>query len=249
MRRLSSSAGRAVIVLLCGSAAPALAAKDHRDHHHAFRCNGTFTRTFKDVVVPPNGVCVLTNSTVRDNVEVQKNAYFRADKTKIRGDVQGDRGQTVFINTGSSVGGDVEMHGGAQLFVYNSTVKHDIQAKNLTNEVELCGTTVSRGGVDVERLHGGGNEILIGDPLTVGCPGNTVARGSVKVEGNFTDVDFVILGNTISLGNLLVNDNTGTSDKVVQTNKGGKTLRCTGNTAPFVGGPNGTWASKQGQCS
>ena len=247
MRKLSLLVGTAVIVLLCGFAAAAQSAKD-RGRHDAFKCNGTLTGAFHDVVVPPNGVCVLTNSTVRENVEVRKNAYFQADNTKIRDDVRGDHAQTVFINTGSSVGGGVETRGGAQLFVYNATVKHDIRATNLTNKVEICGTTVSRGGVDIERLHGGGNEILIGDPLTVGCPRNTVSRESVKVEMNFTDVYFVIRGNTISHGNLLVTDNTGTSDKFVQTNNRGKTLNCTGNTAPFVGGPNGTWTRKRGQC-
>jgi hypothetical protein len=34
----------------------------------------------------------------------------------------------------------------------------------------------------------------------------------------------------------------------VQANNGGKTLKCKGNESPFVGGPNGTWQSKQGQC-
>ena len=47
---------------------------------------------------------------------------------------------------------------------------------------------------------------------------------------------------------MYVLDNAGPSDKFVQNNTGGKTLRCTGNQAPFVGAPNPGWQQYQGQC-
>jgi hypothetical protein len=243
MKNLSLLAGAAVIVVLCGFASTAPAAST------VFRCNGHFSGgRYQAVVVPANDVCVLTNSIVSGDVVPQHNAYFEADSAKIRGNVHGRRAQTIFINTGSRVGGDVLADGGAQLFVYNSTVGHSIGASSLTNEVEVCGNKVSSGSVDVEGLHGGGNEILIGDPAA-NCGANTISRGSLRVEDNFTDVYFAISGNRIRHGNLRVTHNTGTSEKLVQANNGGQTLKCSNNASPFAGHPNGTWASKQGQCS
>lgn len=252
MRKLSWLVGTAAAALLCGFASPALAAGG------ALNCNGTLTGSLSSgVVVPSNGSCVLNNATVPSDVNVGGNGYFEADNTKMLGNVLGDSAETVFIHDGSRVGGKVETLGGAQLFVYNSTVNNDIRAKNLTNKVEICGSTVSSGGIDVEGLHTGGpgDEILIGDPLTVGCPGNTVS-GGINVGSNFTDVYFAIRGNPLnsgnplSLGNLSVTDNTGTSDKFVQNNIGSQTLTltCSNNASPFVGGPSGTFGSILGQC-
>ena len=252
MRKLSWLVGTAAAGLLWGFASPALAAGG------ALNCNGTLTGSLSSgVVVPPNGSCVLNNATVPSDVNVGGNGYFEADNTKMLGNVLGDSAETVFIHDGSRVGGKVETLGGAQLFVYNSTVNNDIRAKNLTNKVEICGSTVSSGGIDVEGLHTGGpgDEILIGDPLTVGCPGNTVS-GGITVGSNFTDVYFAIRGNPLnsgnplSLGNLSVTDNTGTSDKFVQNNIGSQTLTltCSNNASPFVGGPSGTFGSILGQC-
>jgi hypothetical protein len=237
-----------VIVALLVGAGPALADDnndngDHNGNDEATQCNGTFTGvTFEDVVVPPNGVCVLSNSTVNGDVEVQKDAFFQATNTKIEGDVEGDQAQTVFIDTGSSAGA-VSGEETGQVFVFNATVNGGVQSDNGTNEVEVCGSTV-KGRIKVQDLHGGGNEILIGDP-TNSCSGNTAK--SVHVADNFTDVFFSIRGNTIS-GNITVSNNSGTSDKFVQNNNGGKTLECVGNASPFVGGPNGAWVSKEGQC-
>jgi hypothetical protein len=237
--------------LLCGFASPALAAGG------TLACNGTLTGSLSaGVVVPPNAVCVLTNATVPSDVNVEGNGYFEADNTKILGNVLGDHAETVYIHDGSRVGGKVETLGGAQLFVYNSAVNDDIRAENLTNKVEICGSTVSSGGIDVEGLHAGGpgDEILIGDPLTAGCPGNTVG-GGINVESNFTDVYFVIRGNALgsshplSRGNLSVTDNTGPSHKFVQSSGGQTlTLRCSNIGSPVVGGPSGTFWSIPGQC-
>jgi hypothetical protein len=112
--------------------------------------------------------------------------------------------------------------------------------------VQICGTAVQRGDVEVKKS---GTDILIGDPLTAGCPGNSVERGSVEVKENFTDVELVIRGNSIPRGNLEVIGNTGPSDKFVQSNTGGRKLRCIGNTPRFFGSPNPGWQRYEGQCS
>ena len=257
MRKLLMLFATALVALLWASAAPAMARdKEHggsSDHQkrgdngeHAFKCNGTITgQTIKsDLVVPPNGVCVLSNSTVLGGVDVHRNAYFESDNSTIKEDVQGDQAQTVFINTGSKVGDNVLGEQTAEVFVFNSTVG-GVSVERATDQAEVCGTTVNGRGIDIARS---GQDILVGDPLTAGCAGNTVSRGSVLIAQNSTNVELIVRGNSVPNGNMYILNNVGTSDKEVQTNTGGKTLKCTGNAAPFVGGPNGTWHSKHGQC-
>jgi hypothetical protein len=212
------------------------------------KCNGTFTGvTIKsDVEVPRGGGCTLINSTVKGGVEVEKNAYFQATGTSIRGDVAGDAAQTVFIDTGSTVAGDIVTDRTAQVFVFNSTINGSIGVFRATDTVDICGNTVKGEGIGVVRS---GRDILVGDPLTVGCAGNTVTRGDLVIAENNTDVELVVRGNAITRGSLYVLDNAGPSGKFVQSNTSGKALRCTGNKAPFTGARNSGWRQYQGQCS
>jgi hypothetical protein len=220
---------------------------DGRNRDRAVQCNGTFTGVTirSDVVVPPNKSCTLINSTVKGGVEVQKNAFFQASNTTITEDVEGDQALTVFINQGSRVGGNVVTNRTAQVFVFDSTVGGGIGVAYSTDRVNICGNTVNGAGIGVVRS---GRDIIVGDPLTVDCAGNSVPRGSVLIAQNNTDVELVVRGNSIPNGNLYVLDNKGPSDKFVQSNTGGKTIKCTGNDAPFVGAPNPGWQNYQGQC-
>lgn len=259
MRKLPALMAVALIALL-SAASTALAdgnenggrGDDHRGGndrgHQEFKCNGTFTGvTIKsDVEVPRDGSCTLIRSTVKGGVEVEKNAYFQATGTSIRDDVVGDGALTVFIDTGSTVGGDVLTDKTAQVYAFDSTINGSIAVFRATDTVDICGNTIKGEGIGVVRS---GRDILIGDPLTVGCGGNTVTRGSVLIAQNNTDVELVVRGNAITKGNMYVLDNAGPSDKFVQSNTGGKTLRCTGNQARFVGAPNPGWHQYQGQCS
>jgi hypothetical protein len=177
---------------------------------------------------------------------VQTGAYFQATNTSISKAVVGDHSQTVFIDTGSSVGGRISTDSTAQVFVYNATVNGSIGVTRSSTAVQVCGTTVKGSAFSVSQSR---RDILIGDPLTTDCPGNNVPNGSVALVANSTYVEFVVRGNTVSTGNLVVQNNVGISNKYVQNNTGGNTLKCVGNASPFVGSPNGTWLSKQGQCS
>jgi hypothetical protein len=251
MRKLLAFMAVALIAML-SAASTALAHDDGRGGndrgHQTFRCNGSYTgATIKsDVEVPRDGSCTLVNSTVKGGVEVEKNAYFQATGTSIREDVVGDAAQTVFIDTGSTVGGDIVTDKTAQVFAFNSTINGSIGVFRATDTVDICGNTVKGEGIGVVRS---GRDILIGDPLTVGCAGNTVTRGSVLIAENDTDVELVVRGNAVPKGSMYVLDNAGPSGKFVQGNTGGKTLRCTGNRAPFVGAPIPGWQQYQGQCS
>jgi hypothetical protein len=239
MRKLSIFPVVALIALLAISSPAAAGTK--------FQCEGVETGVTADhVVVPTDGACTLTGSTVTGNVYVGRNAYFEATNTDIAGKVSAYRSQTVFINTGSTVGGSVRTDKTVQVFVFNATVGGDIDVNRTTEVVQVCGTTVTSGDVEITRS---GLDLLFGDPATVDCAGNTVSEGNVEIEHNFTDVEFVVRGNTISIGDLEVNNNRGPVEKFVEDNTGGDELECFGNEEPFTAAGNTNWASQEGQCA
>jgi hypothetical protein len=241
MRKLFVLAGAAMLALLAFSSAAAA---------HSTSCNGTLTgQSIRgDLVVPDGGVCTIVNSTVGDDVWVGERAYFQATGSNIGDHVEGNRSQTIFIDTGTTVGGGVEANRTAQLFVFNSTIDGRVEAWRSTQAVQICGNTID-GKVHVHRS---GPDILIGDPLTVGCAGNMVTDGhSVDVEENTNDGpggEFVIRGNTIEGGDMRVAENRGPFPKFVQDNKGGDDLVCFDNEQPFTASGNTGWDDLRGQC-
>lgn len=224
-----------------------------------FRCDGVFKgKTYDSVVVPRNAACTLIDSTVTGDVRALRNSYFQSARTAIRGDVEGNAAQTVFIDAGSRVSGSVEAVAAVQFYVYNSTIGEDIEPERTVESVQICGNTVRKGNIEVRRSGPGkniapagraGTDILIGDPFTVGCRGNVVKRGDMKVARNFTDIEFVIRGNLIKRGDLQVVGNTGPVAKLIESNKGGDRLTCRDNGTPLSTVENKGWKQKLGQCA
>jgi hypothetical protein len=239
----------AAVAALLAVASPA-AARD-------LKCDGVFKgRTYDDVTVPRGAACTLIDSTVRGDVRALRNAYFQASGTAVRGDVEGEQVQTIFIDARSKVSGSVEAERAIQFFVFNSTVGEDIEPNRTTETVQICGNTVRKGNIEVRRSGPDkadaldvrpGTDILIGDPLTVGCRGNVVKRGDIKVMGNFADIELVVRGNTVKNGDLLVLRNTGPAPKLVQDNTGGGRLTCRQNSLLTATGHDG-WDRTLGQC-
>jgi hypothetical protein len=231
-------------MILAGVLATASSAQARSD---AAECNGTATGiTIKgDLSVPSGGACRLIDSTVRGDVKVRGGAYFQATNTTVRGNVRGKRAQTIFIEGGSTVKGNVKADRTSQVFLFDSTIRGWIGISRADATVNVCGMTV-QGYIEVERS---GRDILIGDPLAVGCAGNLVKRGNIEVKDNFTDVELVIRGNTIKRGDLEVKRNSGRSGKFVEGNIGGNVLICKGNDTPFTASGNTGWDKKSGQCS
>jgi len=262
----------AAVVVLPGTASTALAQGEalgvkaqrhdlaHKQRHtqsrhrkanrrgRSFKCKGSLTGvTIKtDLVVPRNAACTLTKSTVKGDVAVRGNAYLQATGTSIRGDVRSDSAETLFIDSGSSVAGKLVSHDTAQVFAFDSTIKGGIGVYRATRTVNVCGNTVKGTGITIRRSEG---DILVGDPLAIDCPGNTVASGSVLISHNNTAVELVVRGNSIRKGSMSVLANRGSAAKFVQSNTGRKTLRCAGNGGPFVGAPNPAWSRYVGQCT
>jgi hypothetical protein len=216
-----------------------------------FKCNGVFTGTFDNVVVPKNRACTLVASNVKGNVKALRDAYFEADGTRIGGNVQGDMALTILIHDASSVGGNVQADKTPQLFLFDSTVAGDLGVKAQDapisgfGAVQICGMTVPGGNIQVAQS---GTDILIGFAAQ-GCPGNTVSQGNVQVEENFSEVEFEIRDNTISKGNLQVFKNRGPVPKVVQNNTGGQNLQCKENDEPFLAAGNAGWNQREDQCA
>jgi len=215
---------------------------------HGTTCNTTLTgaTVSGDLTVPENGSCTINNSTVGGDVKVGKNAYFEASGSTIGDDVKGDRAQTIFLHDSTTVNDDVKGSKTAQVFLFDSTINGDVGVSGATQRVNVCGNTVD-GRIEVKDS---GTDILIGDPLTTGCAGNTVLNHHrIRVEDNFVDVELVIRGNTIQGGDLEVNGNKGPADKFVQDNKGGHELECRNNSTPFTASGNTGWNRAEGQCA
>jgi hypothetical protein len=222
---------------------------DH-GHRHVFVCNGTYSGIrVRDLVVPPSGVCLITNSVIEGSVDVPYNGDFEAGATSIRGNVEAEGAQTVYIYADSSVGGDIETLGTAQTQIFESTVTGGIRVRRGTDQVYLCHNIVGRG-ISVTRS---GPNILVGDIQDPNCLGNVVDDGSIFVAGNSTYVELVVGDNSVPNGSIFVADNggtpVGTSGESVEGNQGGHALICEANAAPFVGSPNPGWSYYAGQCS
>ena len=238
MRKLAVVLGMGLVASIV-MAAPAAATT-------SFQCNEVVTGgSFHDVTVPRDGSCTLIDSTVSGKVKVKRGAFFQATGTDIARGVYADDALTVFIDTGSTVGRSVEVDDTAQVFVFNATIGRDIEVDDASEVVQICGTTVTKGDVEVTDS---GIDILVGDPQAVDCAGNTVADGDVELNHNRAEIEFVVRGNTIPSGDLEVNRNRGPAEKFVEDNTGGDELECWGNESPFTASGNTGWDEKEGQC-
>jgi hypothetical protein len=223
-------------------AAPAASADDTQ-------CTGAMTGTFDNVVVPENAECELTSSLVRGNVKALPDSRLFADSNDIRGSVEGDKADIVsiidsdVIAAPSVVGGDIQLKegGGPTVGLINSVAR-------------VCGTELPQGNIQVEKFGppaGAGrfSFVLIGDDAN--CPGlgggNTLGKGSIKVEENTITLSMGVDLNQVG-GNLQVFKNTGPGFKTVNGNTGGGDLQCFDNSPTFIGVGN-TFPKEEGQCN
>jgi hypothetical protein len=240
--RMSYALVGVVLTLMLAAASPAAAHKGDK----TFSCSGIFTGvTYDNVVVPKGAACTLIDSTVAGNVRALERAFFQSTGTAIGGDVVGRKAQTLFVDTGSRVFGSIRTYDVIQAFVFNSRVIRNIDVDETSEVVNICGSRVFRGEIEVEES---GEDILIGDPQAVDCAGNLVRRGDIELRRNSTDVEFVVRGNTIRRGDLEVLKNKGPVPKFVEDNAGGDDLRCFGNGAPLFASDNTGWDEISGQC-
>lgn len=240
MRKLSILLGMALMAVLAMSSSAAAKSTTCNTSRLGQTING-------DLVVPASATCIIDSTTVKGDVKVGRDAYFQATNTSTIGDdVQGRGALVVFIDGHTTVGDDVEIKDTPQALIFDSTIGGHIEISRAAEQVNICGNTVD-GRIQVRDSQ---RDILIGDPLTVGCAGNTVLdRHRIRVEDNSVDKELVIRGNDIQGGDLEVNDNSGIAGKFVENNKGGDSLECRGNETPFTASGNTGWNRKEGQCA
>ena len=198
-----------------------------------------------DLVVPANGVCVITGSTVGGNVFVGKGGYFQSSNSEIAGDVRTNRSNGLFLDVGTTVGDEVDADNTFTVDVFGSRVGDDIEVERSSVHVHICGNLV---GDDIE-VSGSGPEVQVGDPAQ-DCGANTVGD-DIEVERNNLPAGFGVLavrGNTVA-DDLEVNFNRGGGEKLVTDNIGGDRLECRGNEQPFVGAPNAGFTTVEGDQS
>lgn len=203
-----------------------------------FICTSAFAGgTYDNVVVPPGATCHLTGATVKGNVKALENSRLRMDGGSVGGDIDGDKAERVTV-VGVTVGGSIQIKEG--------------EAPNDDGllDVGLCGNTISRGNIQVEKMRG---SIAVGFSNAGGCDPNRVLRGSVKIEENETFAHPLFPGTGLEVQNnsirqnLQVFKNSGPSNKTVSGNTVRQIIQCKENSAPFTGGPN-TAPKKEDQC-
>ena len=210
-----------------------------------FECNETVTAAATTTLSSrANGSCTLTDSTDRGDVRVKTGGYFQATSTDIGGKVRADDALTLFIDTGSTVGRDIRRIDTAQVFIFNATVGRGIDVDDATEVVQICGTTVTKGDVEVRDS---GIDILVGDPRPSTARATPSATATWRCAATVAEVEFVVRGNTIQ-DDLEVKHNKGPVEKFVQDNKGGDDLECWRNEEPFTASGNTGWRDIEGQC-
>ena len=236
-RRILALFSSMVTIAIAAAPPSAVAAQD-------VECSGVLTGvTARNVNVPRGGACILRSSTVAGRVFAPAASYFQATTTRIAGDVVGADAQTLFLDVGSSVRGSVRANRVAQVFVFGSRVRRNLRIDRATDQIYVCDSTIERGSV---RVTWSSRDIVIGDPRSGECDGNTVRRGNMSVLWNTTDVQLVVSGNRFPRGNLIVAGNTGPSEKTVKDNFGGRHIACQQNAGRFRAFNNRRW--KSGSC-
>jgi hypothetical protein len=183
-------------------------------------CNGIYSGIFQgNITVSAGQNCIFVNGGVTGNV-VENGGNL--------GLIQ------------SSVGGNVQIHGGTFTLGPGSSIGGDLQIQNLPTgpgQNQVCGTTVN-GNLQFQNS---GTALLIGSTNPSSGAGNSVG-GDLQVHDNTAAT--TVAGNTVS-GNL--QDNNNTAPTQVFINIVGNNLQCAGDTS-ITGGGN-TAKAKQGQCS
>ena len=235
-------------ITLLASLSPRLA------HADTTTCTGLLTGAHDNVVVPSGADCILLGAQVTGNVRVESAASLHAISlgpvsTTIGGNVHGIHSRFVLLQFQTQVGGNLHIHGGDA----GTTSGFDILTSIGGNaQIEL-----NAGKTFVDAAIVGGQLHIMRNSGCIEAEFNTVG-GNVRVEDNIIPLVSVcplgnvpggmsVTGNMVS-GNLMVLRNTGDGVKQVAGNTVAKKLTCRDNDPTFVGGPNPTSPTTEGQC-
>lgn len=188
------------------------------------RCVGALPPgTYNDITVPEGETCVVENSIVLGTVRAKEASRLTLFNVRVDENVLGLQAAAVHVYGGGSVTGNIDLRGA--------------NSPNELFSVFINQTEVKWGSILVLNNNAGG----------IGVINNSVLEGSVIIRNNNAAIFNTIQDNRIAQF-LFVMDNVGPGPKAVNNNylSVGK-VSCSGNEAPFVGGPNFA-ASSEGQC-
>ena len=187
-------------------------------------CTGTIAQAaLVNVVVPAGARCDLIGSTLSGTVQVLQGAQLYMVSSEVKGDVSGEKASVVHVS-GGTVGGNINIVEG--------------DSPNSDGVSIRAGTVVTNGNIKIQKMRT--SRVVVADVI--------VLRGNMVIKENTTTVTLDIIRNEIRSGNLEVEKNRGTSDKLVSGNVVDGKLECRDNSMPFVGRPNEA-DKREGQCS
>jgi hypothetical protein len=221
-------------LLGCALAAVAVAALPSSAAADDTRCIGLLVGTFDNVVVPKNAQCTLTGSIVRGNVTVRRGASLLSQFNEIAGNVEGDDPHWVGSQA-DRIGGNFDVTGATGPgFLF----------QGLSVNVFVCGSTLEKGNIAVEKSRGG--TVAVGT-TTPFCAGNDVGGDIIVQENVIPPFELLFVDRNRVGGDVQVFKNSGMGVKSVQANEVRENLQCKENDEPFLGGPNFAQKSEE-QC-
>jgi hypothetical protein len=259
MRKLLAAAILVAGAVLAG--APALQAAQA----DATRCEGELIgAVVEDLVVPSGATCILGETEVTGDVEVETDASLRGDFATIHGDVALAAGAALILGD-SAVGGDITCSGCRTVvltFMFDPTGQIDS-----SGNVEISGMTDGNVGIDGWRMadlevtrstgeftfidvHVAGNLVFEGNSGNAGFF-FTFVQGDMEVVGNTSagggfPADFTLMASSVGK-DFVFSDNIGSSE--LTENVARKRLECFGNEPPPTGWGNRAGKAVEGQCA
>jgi hypothetical protein len=188
-------------------------------------CVGILTGVFRKVTVPENQGCLLINSIVIEEVEARMHSRLLAFGNQVGGNIRGGRANVVQVIFGT-VGQNIEIRDGG----------------DPTPFITGFAFGVGVGKSIVMTEHGKHDGAVRRGNLFAGL---NLVREHIEILQNDVQIAMDIFQNIV-VGNITVNQNTGTGFKRVQANQAQK-VACQQNAPPFIGGPN-IAAQREGQC-
>jgi hypothetical protein len=206
-------------------------------------CMGTLPPgTYDNIVVPPGQTCLLTGVTVLGNVKALEDSRLHIQSSNVRGNVIGDKADTVELSGGTVRENIIIKEGGpAPILAPSGFFMCGFFPFRTPCEAVVSGTTVEEGSIQIEKMQG---SVFVGSAGVL-----SPIRGNIKVEDNLVnapDGSLGVISNRVAQ-NLQVFKNRGTASKFVTNNTVGESLQCFENDPPFTGTPN-VAREAQGQC-
>lgn len=154
---------------------------------------------------PSETTCVGVITGAHDNVVVPPRATCTISNATVKGNVKALQDSHLWVNM-STVGGNIDGDKAEEVRLTANTIGGNVQIKEgeapedgqFGSDVVLCANTLTTGNVHVEKMNG---SIVIGRVRAGGCLPNTISVGNIIVQeniipqGRFAGLD--LEGNTI----------------------------------------------------